>query len=291
MNCVNHPEIPVTSYCQNCGKALCSGCTRPVGGFIYCEPCLAARVGSPAAPDFRETVFPPGTPLAAPGPNPALATILGFIPGVGAMYNGQFVKAMIHVVVFVVLIGITNQVDFFGFFIAAWVFYQVFDANQTAKARRDGLPLPDPFGLNDLANRIQHQYPGVVPPMAPPGTATPPPYSAPPYSASQAPPAASFVGAASPPYAAYAPPPSSAPYPPPPFPDVPPPPEFHEAARRNEPVGAIVLIALGTVFLLGTLGVFHFSWIWRGWPLIIIGVGAWLFVKQARRTLPPGGGQ
>jgi hypothetical protein len=56
-------------------------------------------------------------------------------------------------------------------------------------------------------------------------------------------------------------------------------------------VGAIVLIALGMIFLLGTLGLFHFDWIGRGWPLIIIGLGVWLFFKRAREIKPPGGGQ
>jgi len=297
MNCINHPETPVASYCQNCGKALCTECTRPVGGFIYCEQCLAARVGVPGAQPGAP--FAPGVPSS--GPNPALATILGFIPGVGAMYNGQFVKAMIHVLVFVILIALTDQHDFFGFFIAAWVLYQVFDANQTAKARRDGFPLPDPFGINDLANRIGNQYPGIVPPGGAPGEVSgagagvpPAGYPPPPYPAPPNPPVASFVGGTYPPYtppgAAYTPPPPNASYPPPPpFPDVPPP-LFPEAARRNEPAGAIILIVLGMLFLFGTLGIFSFHWISRGWPLIIIGIGVWLFYKQARKTLPPGGG-
>ena len=33
---------------QNCGKPLCTGCIRSVGGVVYCEPCLAARLSSPA---------------------------------------------------------------------------------------------------------------------------------------------------------------------------------------------------------------------------------------------------
>ena len=52
-----------------------------------------------------------------------------------------------------------------------------------------------------------------------------------------------------------------------------------------------MLIVLGMLFLFGTLGIFSFHWIGRGWPLIIIAIGVWLFFKQARRTLPPGGGQ
>ena len=39
---------------------------------------------------------------------------------------------------------------FAGLLIAAWVFYMVFDAWTTAKARRDGLPIPDPIGLNAI---------------------------------------------------------------------------------------------------------------------------------------------
>jgi TM2 domain-containing membrane protein YozV len=38
-----------------------------------------------------------------------LAFILGFIPGLGAIYNGEYNKAMIHIVVFGALIlGITG---------------------------------------------------------------------------------------------------------------------------------------------------------------------------------------
>ena len=152
MNCANHPDLSVAAYCQNCGKPLCAQCVRSISGVIYCEPCLAAKLGVPGAAANPA----PGVPVSPDfdGPNPALAFALGFIPGVGAMYNGQFIKALIHVLVFVVLIGITNEHPLFGIFIAAWVFYQVFDAHQTAKARREGMPLPDPFGLNELGQRL-----------------------------------------------------------------------------------------------------------------------------------------
>jgi hypothetical protein len=296
MNCVNHPDIPVASYCQNCGKALCAQCTRSVAGMVYCEQCLAARVGVPGAKPGAP--FPPGVPLPEAGPNPGLATLLGFIPGVGAMYNGQFVKAMIHVLVFVVLIAITDEHGFFGIFIAAWICYQVFDAHQTAKARRDGLPLPDPFGLNELAIRLG-SHPGAVPPVPPPpGT---PPAGYPQYPPPPNPPTASFVGGAYPPPpnpsappfvgGTYPPPPvEGVPYPPPPpMPPLDIPPPAPEHLRRHEPIGAIVLIALGLIFLFGTLNVFRFDWIGRGWPLIIVVVGVWLFYKRARENTPGGG--
>jgi hypothetical protein len=43
MDCVNHTGVTATAYCQNCGKALCTGCTRnAAGGMILCEPCWLA---------------------------------------------------------------------------------------------------------------------------------------------------------------------------------------------------------------------------------------------------------
>jgi hypothetical protein len=170
MNCVNHPEAAVTAFCQNCGKGLCTQCSREVQGNVFCEPCLAARVTGTSAAPGAPGAYPPGyAPPPVGAPNPGTATILGFIPGVGAMYNGQYIKAIVHVLVFVVLISITEHYGMFGIFVGAWVLYQVFDAHQTAKARRDGLPLPDPFGLNELGNAFGgHTAPRPYTPPTPP---------------------------------------------------------------------------------------------------------------------------
>jgi len=50
--------------------------------------------------------------------------------------------------------------------------------------------------------------------------------------------------------------------------------------RRPEPIGAVVLIALGLLFLLDRINflsgrVFEFSW-----PLVLIGLGVWLIVRR-----------
>jgi hypothetical protein len=194
------------------------------------------------------------------------------------MYNGQFMKAIVHVVVFVVLVGIADSHGIFGIFIAAWVFYQVFDANQTAKARRDGLPLPDPFGLNELGNRMGIQSPGSHPSASqaayqPPSGYVPPAGSVPPANTAQFTPGQ------------FTPPPFSQPY----DPYVPPsvPPEVELQAARREPIGAIILIGLGTLFLFNTLGLLSFDWIGRGWPLLVIAVGAWLLIKRTRSARTP----
>lgn len=46
------------------------------------------------------------------------------------------------------------------------------------------------------------------------------------------------------------------------------------------PIGAIVLIGLGVLFLLNNLDVFHIHWVGKLWPLILIVIGVWLFVKR-----------
>jgi TM2 domain-containing membrane protein YozV len=165
MNCSYHPEVPSSAFCQFCGKPLCKDCVRNVGGSVFCEACLTERlrgsgVGTPS-PIFTGT------------PHPMLAALLGFIPGVGAMYNGQYAKAIAHVLIFAVLASLSDHTSgVFGILVAAWVFYQVFDAYQTALARRDGHPLPNPFGLNDIAQRLGiHPHPTApgVPPVPPAG--------------------------------------------------------------------------------------------------------------------------
>jgi len=44
MNCANHADASAVAYCRTCGKALCANCTRPVRGVIYCEDCLGAKM-------------------------------------------------------------------------------------------------------------------------------------------------------------------------------------------------------------------------------------------------------
>jgi hypothetical protein len=214
----------------------------------------------------------------AGAPNPAAAAVLGLIPGVGAMFNGQFFKGFIHVVIFAVLISITDHYPIFGLFIAAWVLYQSFEAYHTARARRDGQPLPDPLGLNEVGNwlnlggRQQYPPPSGVPPANPapgaagaPGSAYQPPYTQPPYSAGGWQPQAG----AQQPYAAYSVPPI------PPMPPVPP-----VYWKRKEPIGAIVLIGLGLLFLLGRLDIFN-GRLWEfTWPLMLIALGVWLMIRR-----------
>ena len=270
MDCVNHTGVNATAYCQSCGKALCAGCVRnAAGGQILCEPCWTAWHS------YQQ-------PFAAPAgsPSPSAAAVLGLIPGVGAMYNGQFIKGLVHVVIFAVLVSAAHIYGIFGIFIAAWVVYQSFEAYHTARARRDGQPLPDPLGLNELANSLgagRGQYPGqsgagpgAVNPGPPAGQAPSAAGYQPPYQ--QAPYQAPYQG----PYA----PPTTDPLDPgvPPVPPIPPVPPM--GWRRKEPIGAIVLIGLGLLFLLGQLDIFSGRLIEFTWPVLLIGLGVWLIVRR-----------
>ncbi|MDE1155082.1 MAG: hypothetical protein PW735_05050, partial [Acidobacteriaceae bacterium] len=140
-------------YCQDCGRPLNTETVRVIGSSIFCEPCLQARISATPSPAAS---MPPGSMPAGPGePSPVIAGLLGMIPGVGAMYNGQFAKGIAHIAVFAVLISLANQVNsIFSLGIFGWWAYMVFDAIHTARARRDGTPLPNMFGLNDIGERL-----------------------------------------------------------------------------------------------------------------------------------------
>jgi LiaF transmembrane domain/B-box zinc finger len=154
MNCVIHTETPAVAFCRTCGKALCAACKRDVRGVVFCEDCLANRVEGAIPPGAVPPPPPPmgqQQPLNPNAPNPGVALALGFIPGVGAMYAGEFTKAVFHVLVFASLIWAVDNAGVFEIFfalgIAFWYFYMIFDSYQTAKAKQEGRPVPDPFGL------------------------------------------------------------------------------------------------------------------------------------------------
>ena len=146
MKCANHPLNDSVAYCAQCGRPLCETCRREVKGTSYCETCLAARLQSP--------LWGAGGHQGA-GSSPGVALALGFIPGVGAIYNGQIVKAMVQVLLFGSLIALSDRVHgpfgtIFGLGAAAFYFYMVIDSYQTAKAKQLGQPTPEWFGPNEL---------------------------------------------------------------------------------------------------------------------------------------------
>src|SRR5438093_1533041 len=112
MNCFFHTEAPNVAFCIHCGKALCRDCVRNVRGSVYCEPCLgdlvegkaaAASSGAGAGAGVRKEMIA--------GSNPGAAFVLGLIPAVGAIYNGEFIKAGIHILIFGTLATLSSATD------------------------------------------------------------------------------------------------------------------------------------------------------------------------------------
>lgn len=193
MNCLKHPEVPAVAFCRTCGKALCQACQFPVGDTVVCEE------HAPAA-----KVTPPPLPGAA-GASPGLAFVLGLIPGVGAVYNGQYAKAVIHVIIFGLLISLVSSEavgdlePLFGMLIAIWYFYMPFEAYHTARKRQLGQAVDEFSSLLPL-----------------------------------------------------------------------------RPVRTSFPIGPLVLIGLGVLFLLNTLGWLRFHRIARYWPVILILLGVYM---------------
>ncbi|MGC1413912.1 MAG: B-box zinc finger protein [Candidatus Acidiferrum sp.] len=163
MKCAVHSEVDATGYCRNCGKPMCPDCIRPVRDVLYCEDCLASGMGHSAPPAAIQP-GQPGVPPLAPnpalpppaspgiGPSPVLAFFLGFLPGLGAFYNEQYGKGMVHLAIFLVLfIAGVNGAMSGGAEAALWIcisalwIYMPIDALRTAQAKRAGQTLSDPL--------------------------------------------------------------------------------------------------------------------------------------------------
>ena len=147
------PEAPIVGYCRACGKALDSTSVHTSHGTIYCAEHVPAQPppstdapDSPYASPYTSSTPPP---LAQPEVSPGVAFVLGLIPGVGAIYNGQYAKGLIHVFVLGMLFTIVGSNDvggfepLFGVLIPAFWAYMAFEAYHTAKLRQMGQPVDE----------------------------------------------------------------------------------------------------------------------------------------------------
>lgn len=135
--------------------------------------------------------------------SPRFAFVLGLIPGVGAIYNGQYLKGLVHAVIFGLLISLASATEgsagqpmivtlAMGFYA-----YMAFEAYHTARKRQLGLAV--------------EEWSSLVSPN-------------------------------------------------------------HYMARA--PIGPVLLIVLGILFLLDTLHVIEFRELARFWPVLLIIAGA-----------------
>ncbi len=165
MNCQNHPETPATAYCRTCGKPVCDACRRDALGTVYCAEHMPAPPPSPAPCPVEtppQPVFAAAPTYARPDVSPGLALFLGMIPGVGAIYNGQYAKGLVHAIIWGILMSIANssaanglEPIFVGLVIAWWG-YMAFEAYHTARKRQAGEPVDEYSSLIDLRGGRSH---------------------------------------------------------------------------------------------------------------------------------------
>ncbi|RPJ62252.1 MAG: hypothetical protein EHM23_03975 [Acidobacteria bacterium] len=125
MRCYYHSDVESVHSCSTCRKFLCAACAHSIKGKIYCQDCLVAGAelaGLAATP--RLATYSPGR-----------AALFAIIPGIGAVYNRQYVKAVLHFAIFAGLSIIANNGP--GVFsVAAFAFYifTIIDAYRSAQA-------------------------------------------------------------------------------------------------------------------------------------------------------------
>lgn len=215
MNCYLHPDTPASAFCRTCGRALCPLCQRVAEGTVFCQD----HVPVPFTENPQTGAANPSNPYSQPGTayattpvqtSPPLAFLLGLIPGVGAIYNGQYIKGLVHAVVFGVIVSLISSNDegstvpFLAIMLAAFVFYMPFEAYHTAKKRQMGIVVDEWSSLisqDRLANRA--------------------------------------------------------------------------------PMGPMILIGVGLLFLLHTLDLLDFHRVARYWPVLLIVIGAYMLYSRA----------
>ncbi len=105
--------------------------------------------GDGRSPSPGASASPYSAPPLHSGASPVWALLLGTIPGVGAIYNGQYAKGLIHAVILGLLITVVSNsandslAPLFGMLIGVWWFYMVLEAYHTARRRRDGIAVDE----------------------------------------------------------------------------------------------------------------------------------------------------
>ena len=189
----------------------------------YPNPADPYAPGAASAAGASTTANPYDQPPAGISPivpvrtSPALAFLLGWIPGVGAIYNGQYLKGLVHAAIFGLLISLVSSTEHSSgqpllvMMLVGFIFYMPFEAYHTAKKRQMGVRVDEWSSLLS-----QSRYTG------------------------------------------------------------------------RAPVGPVVLILIGVVFLLDSLNLIEFREIGRFWPVILIVVGAYmLYSRVSGRTVVP----
>jgi len=138
MNCAYHTENVAVVNCNGCGKTLCPACDHRIKGFPYCQDCIVA--GVELLRNREQSIY---VPIVKKQTSPLLALLLSLLcPGLGAAYNGQTSKAIIHFLVFIGLFQMAvlsgGMVIFVLSFLGMWL-YAALDSWRTAQMIQSGI--------------------------------------------------------------------------------------------------------------------------------------------------------
>jgi hypothetical protein len=129
--------VDAQELCTACRRPLCPECSHQIKGKYYCQDCLVR--GAEWAAAVKD--------LRMPADSPKRAAACALIPGIGAVYNGEYIKAITFFAVFAALAVMGDEVHgIFGFGAVAFLIFTIFDAYRTAeantRARMEMLPAP-----------------------------------------------------------------------------------------------------------------------------------------------------
>ena len=137
MKCSYHSQNTAMASCNGCSRALCAACDHRIKGFPYCEDCIVSGVDM-----LRRSNRDAGSRNRPRRVYPFIAVILSWLcPGLGAAYNGQTVKALVH---FGIVAGLfqlavsTGMAIFIIGLLGMWWFFLPLDAWRSAKIIRGG---------------------------------------------------------------------------------------------------------------------------------------------------------
>jgi len=94
MYCSYHASNVARVVCTNCERALCTYCDHRIKGHPYCQDCIVHGIENLSS--FRSS-------RRQSKRRSRLAALCALIPGMGAIYNGQNFKALVH---FVSIVGL-----------------------------------------------------------------------------------------------------------------------------------------------------------------------------------------
>lgn len=137
-NCAYHSQNVAVIQCNGCGKPLCPACDHRIKGFPYCQDCIVQ--GVELLRNHNQTNY---VPFIKKRTSPVIAALLSMLlPGLGAAYNGQTVKALVYFAIFVGLFQMSVLTGGTPLFVLSFVgmwFFAALDAWRTAQMIRSGL--------------------------------------------------------------------------------------------------------------------------------------------------------